>query len=401
MCGDVFTIDTGDKFNNLQCVDRKCSQCGTHKITTFLKPLLDVHQNDLSAWQKWGKSHYKGKPKKALLKLNGTIADLVDELTTELQTFTAHLFTAKWQQVQFSQLIRSPPEKSFILVMDFSENYTCFSQNEVQSAHWSQNQVTLHPMVAFYDCDSCEAPHSTVREAIHIISNDISHDAHSVCTFTKAATAFLLHNRGLHVNREIQWSDGCGCQYKSRTPLMDISHAATDLNISAVERNYFGSRHGKNPCDGEGGVVKSAVTRAVKAEDGMIIQDAESFHRFCQHRLAKASKNEDGSCNHSRRVFILLDTNEINRNRPERVNVKTLDGTRKLHSVVGLGSDKVKVRRLSCYCAGCEQSLPCLNAKYTTPWANKKIKREKVKSQRSNKHSKSKTLILFQILYCT
>ena len=86
--------------------------------------MLHEHQSDLSVWQKWGKSYYKGKPKKALLKVSGTLADLVDELTAELQIFTAHLFMARWQQVQFNQLIRCPPEKSVVLVMDFSENYT-------------------------------------------------------------------------------------------------------------------------------------------------------------------------------------------------------------------------------------------------------------------------------------
>ena len=304
---------------------------------------------------------------------------MLEELIAELENFSAHLFVAKWQQVQFTRLIKSPPERSVILVMDFSENYTCLAQNEVQSAHWSQNQLTLHPLVAFYRCNNCK-DNPTVREAIHIISNDLCHDSHAVHVFTKVATKHLMERRSLEVVREIQWTDGCSSQYKSKTPLMDISYGSLDLDLEVVERNYYGSRHGKNPCDGEGGIIKSAVTRAVKAEEGCIIQDAASFHNFCHQRLTKGSTSMDTegnwSCNHFRRAFVFLDKSEISRVRPQRTNVETLAGTRKIHSVVGLGGGKVNVRRLSCFCSECEGSngRNCLNSAYTTPRMKRSIK---------------------------
>ena len=37
-----------------------------------------------------------------------------------------------------------------VLQMDFAENYACTAQDEIQSAHWNQNQVTLFPTVTWF-----------------------------------------------------------------------------------------------------------------------------------------------------------------------------------------------------------------------------------------------------------
>ena len=37
-----------------------------------------------------------------------------------------------------------------VLQMDYAENYTCKSQDEVQSAHWNQAQVTLNTSVSWF-----------------------------------------------------------------------------------------------------------------------------------------------------------------------------------------------------------------------------------------------------------
>jgi hypothetical protein len=56
---------------------------------------------------------------------------------------------------------------------------------------------------------------------------------------------------------------------------MDGSNALEDLGV-VVERAYYGSRHGKNHCDGEGGILKSKVTRAIKNGEA-VINNAEKF----------------------------------------------------------------------------------------------------------------------------
>ena len=320
MCPDLVETYSG-RFNNLACIYRKCEKCGTHQLGDYLKGIREIDNIDPKelTWQKWGQEQYLGRPKKCLLRVQGTLDDLIVELSAELEPYSRHLFTAKWQQNQFSALIKNAPPESVVMIMDFSENFTCLTQNEVQSAHWSHTQVTLYPFVCFYYCSDCDSQ-EVVREAIHVVSNDLQHDAHSVHFYTRVATSFLCNKRGLKVSREIQWSDGCASQYKSRTPFMDISHASHDLHVPLVERHFFGSRHGKNPCDGEGGVVKSAAARAIKSDDSVCIQDANAFFDFCCRQLTKARCDGEGNCQHSRRCFLYVDKVEIPRNRPDRRN---------------------------------------------------------------------------------
>jgi len=39
---------------------------------------------------------------------------------------------------------------SVAVVMDFSENYSCVFQSDVQSGFFDRNQVTVHPMMCYY-----------------------------------------------------------------------------------------------------------------------------------------------------------------------------------------------------------------------------------------------------------
>ena len=94
----------------------------------------------------------------ALKQKTGTLADLVDELVMKLVPFSKHFVNAKWQVQQFDYLRRNVPDKWAIMCMDFGENNNCHFQEEAESAHWSYNQATIHPVVAYYRCpeESCD-----------------------------------------------------------------------------------------------------------------------------------------------------------------------------------------------------------------------------------------------------
>lgn len=121
----------------------------------------------------------------------------------------------------------------------------------------------------------CPKHQEVVDECIDIISDDQLHDTHAVHTFM---TKIIQH---LKVTREVEFdhayviSDGCAAQYKSKVPLMDVSCSLEDFKITMARYSY-GSRHGKNRCDGEAGVLKSSATRAVKNKVATI-SDAKQF----------------------------------------------------------------------------------------------------------------------------
>lgn len=376
LLSEMTMCSTENPSADLSCIDRQCLKCGVDQLDDYFKPLLDTSSDTALSWLQWGKTEYSdGKKRVTRQRHHGTVSQLLQKLKSLLEKLPCHLFQAKWQQTQFYAISNNPPANAVVLVMDFAENYLCTIQHEVQSAHWYVAQVALHPMVAYYWCSVCDQQ-NPVREAINFISDDMKHDSHAVHHFITTAVNHLTKVRGLTPQRLIQFSDGCASQYKSRIPFMDVSCGPKDLGIQQVERHFFGSSHGKNPCDGEGGIFKNAASRAVHSEAGVSIADAESFFEFCKERLSKGPTDVNGRCSHSRRIFFHVKTEDINHQRPTRSKVTAIAGTRQIHAAVGVEPHKLKVRRLSCFCEACNagEAHNCVNVGYAGTWTVKKLK---------------------------
>ena len=82
--------------------------------------------------------------------------------------------------------------------------------------------------------------------------------------FTEVA---INHLRNIHLRLEnsVQWTDGCASQYKSKGPFANISCALEDFGCT-FEHNFFGSRHGKGPSDGESAVVNTMLPLPLRLE---------------------------------------------------------------------------------------------------------------------------------------
>ena len=74
----------------------------------------------------------------------GTIKELIKELKKEAEPFSAHLFNKDWENGQLSHLREHLPENTVLCILDFSENYKCAYQDEVQGAYWTQDSATVH-----------------------------------------------------------------------------------------------------------------------------------------------------------------------------------------------------------------------------------------------------------------
>ena len=68
------------------------------------------------------------------------------------------------------------PAHDVIIKMDFAEDYRCQSQQEVQSAYWNPEQVTIHPMVSY--CK--EGGKLLHKRAMAVISDEPKHDAGTI-----------------------------------------------------------------------------------------------------------------------------------------------------------------------------------------------------------------------------
>ena len=384
------TVCPHTSFPDLNCTKRLCQECGTRKLQDALNVLKKYGQKTV-IWRKWkgvwipknesketkeskesGKKESKESEKKPIKpsskthsykkryqKQDGRLNDLTKMLVEECESLSDHLFIAHWQAWQYKQLKANLPEGYILMVLDFAENFRTHYQFEVQSAHWAYEQVTIHPIVVTYTCPTCE---KTVTENIVVISQDLNHDADSVGQYVQGAYKYLTEYRHVQqVKKIVQFSDGCASQYKSHQPFFDISKET----LGPTERCFFGSGHGKGPADGVGSVVKQAAYNAIKG--GVVIEDAKDLYTFCRDELTVGAEND---CLHptkpEARTFLYMEKTQPDDKRPSSFTVK---GTREVHSVNSAGEEGVvRMRYLSCHCAGCQQETKCEYSEWVDEW---------------------------------
>ena len=108
-----------------------------------------------------------------------------------MDMFAGHLFRATWQQDQFWLSKENMPPRSAVLVADFAENYACAMTNEVQSYHWSQIQITTHPVMAFVNATDEKGLKPTNTEAIFCITMITDAPKHDASAFMLLTNNYL------------------------------------------------------------------------------------------------------------------------------------------------------------------------------------------------------------------
>lgn len=193
-----------------------------------------------------------------------------------------------------------------------------FFQDEIKEAFFAQQQITVHPVVSYYKHkDTC----SLVRDVLIFLSDDRNHDFHAVKQFLEI-TKKNLQQKGVSTENMVVFSDGCSAQYKSSRSFADLS-----LDCTPINRNFFGSEHGKGESDGETGVLNRAVDRAIVGGQ-VIIRNAKEMYNWCDENLAVDEP-------YNKRQFVFVSSEDMNRDRPF-TNVTTLKGCRKVHQAVNL-----------------------------------------------------------------
>lgn len=303
--------------------------------------------------------------RKALPTKTGSVADLIEELVVEVLFLAQHLFRADWQHRQFKASKEKLKHGTVCMVLDFAENYTCTFQNEVQAAHWNHQQVTLHPIVTYYPCPQPDCS-DTMMESVVLISDDLKHDHYAVRCFEQTTLQHLRSVRGLNIEHVVEWSDGCSSQYKSRGPFSSIAASIEDLNAT-LERNYFGSRHGKGPSDGESAVVKHHAATAVKAGSA-VIATPEDLMEYCTATSLNKQPSGD-KCQHFLRSFYFVSEQSVEATRVNN-NLVTVPGTRTFHSVRCAERGQILTRHLSCFCDSCQSGVGrCQFSEIVSDWA--------------------------------
>ena len=132
--------------SNDDCWFNKCNQCKDALV--FSK---NYHlQNDATLqevrWYQWENAvNSAGKKRLEKVLKETLIDDLHDSLCTQLPAFITHYYIKQKPGEAYQQNLKEAKETDSVgvLQVDFSENFSTFWQDEVQSAHWNKKKITI------------------------------------------------------------------------------------------------------------------------------------------------------------------------------------------------------------------------------------------------------------------
>ena len=379
-CVDSSMCQYNAYFCKFDCALRKCSECGCQKLK---EKLFEMNKHKLSDKRKrfmvkqWENKKDKiGKSDKYKTFMHWshprfTYKGLIEYYIQLLENMGRHSFFASWNYHHYLQCKKNLELGELLSVLDYSQNYLCIHQNEVQALHWSHAQVTMHPFALSYRCP-VEGCCELVLHEVVVISDDLKHDAHLVKKMTNDMLA-IVKKRGVEVRKMYEYTDQAPSQYKNKTAFRYLA----EFKIPTV-RNYFGVRHGKGPCDACTGRVKKRLVTLVKNGEE-VINSPETCYDVAKRKLQSKwpARNE---CAHYLLNFVY--TKKLP-SRPINTSWKGIKDSRdEIHSVMNTGQElKVNYRKVSCNCRPCmdvEGGEQCKYSLYYTDWCGWDLSKFKI-----------------------
>lgn len=227
------------------CWFNRCENCKDGKV---FMAMIDMDDEVAVTWYVW-----KNDSDERLSKVveEGTTDDLRSYISSILAKFMEHCYIKREQAAAYKlerEAIEGSKNKA-LLQVDFSENYTCQYQDEIQSAHWQQHQVSLFTAAMW---------HTGVLHSIVIASDNIVHSKDTIIAYLDMLLEMIPNS----VTSLLIWSDGPASQFKNRFIAAAMISLQKKHKIN-IHWNFFATSHGKGPVDGIGGAVKRYVWTAV------------------------------------------------------------------------------------------------------------------------------------------
>ena len=226
---------------SIECCLGECSNCGNDEnLRALLEKLFDDNIIEEVTFKHW--THTDRSQLETVVK---PVDDFVNQFLKDLKVYQRHAFLAKSQSAFYRDKKENLEDGEVLVVCDFAENYSFVVQDEIQSFHWNNDMVTLHPFVGYYK-EGEQISHINFV----VISECNIHDTVSVHLFIKL---FLQHLKVKlpDTKKVIYISDGCAGQYKNCKNFLNLCLHEKDFNLKA-EWHFFATSHGKGPCDGLG-----------------------------------------------------------------------------------------------------------------------------------------------------
>ena len=284
--------------NNEKCMTGKCENCPSWFETVKKDAALNLEEFvEWSQWERVAKTYKakngKVKVTKQMVRVikEGTVEEALESLKSKIPSFLEHVFIQRKQASYFQECITKLGPDQAIVQVDFAENYTCQYQDEIQAAHWSQEQVTLFT-IAIWTKDSND---ETVCSSHVIVSDDHSHEKTSVAVFMDMVINDFIKESFPNVKQVDIFSDGPSSQFKNKF-MTNFYHILKRKGLQ-IKWHFFATSHGKGVVDGLGGTVKRVVWNAVLTRKVSTVLNAREFAKtakdFCTSVKITLCSRED------------------------------------------------------------------------------------------------------------
>ena len=214
---------------------------------------------------------YKGRKvyHTVLRKVRVSSDNLHFKLLADLAEFREHHNRVQLQYEAVRTLKQVLPPNHVMVQMDYAENWATSFMEEIQSAFFGKDQLTLHPMVTYRK----DEEGNLLTKSYVGVSMATSHAFPTTLAFLdqlveeiKEEVPDISH---LHIV-----TDSPTSQYRNRYSC-SLLKKAMDLFQIRITWNWLEAGHGKGPCDGVGGAIKGLADRVVKSTGS--IQTADEF----------------------------------------------------------------------------------------------------------------------------
>ena len=215
---------------SLRCIYGDCKKCpGVEPFCEELQAILDGNAVESVEVRQWTHTDRATLETKVM-----STDEFVDAFIPLLLKLSIHDFTAKMQAAFVNETKGQLKDGEYLVIADFSENYSFVVQDAVQAFHWNNGSATIHPFVCYYR-ENGELCHLCYI----IISESTQHDTVAVHLFQKKLIAFLTKRRqGRRPQKIFYVSDGCAAQYKNCKNFLNLCSHEADFGVPA-EWHFF------------------------------------------------------------------------------------------------------------------------------------------------------------------
>ena len=416
LCQPIKSTDGEFEYAPLDCVRGVCEKCGDVVVRKILDSLVALSEEGdfihFTDWQqtetqidKVGKSKTKKEVGTTMLSLSPKdfAIQLMDALFGERTTdkaklkklaegiplkedaywigpqcrnlrsgFVWHAFEARILSHMMVNDFKRFPIGELRMGTDFAMNFTVDNDDAPQAEHWAPTQVTIYSVVIYVHAKD-STPEAPNIETIHyhVLSDDMTHDAHAVRHFHEAIFKDLAE-KGYTFTKCAWWSDGAAEHFKSTNALVDMhQHAPFKTGGIPLVRLFGCTSHMKGAWDGANTYVKHSLrkyllTDEAKHEPGKGIRTAEEACKWCAENLSKVvgkhsnKESRRSATKLNRREFLFVGRKDTKRDGTlAKLEWVTKDRIQALHELrLVPGTVDLKGRDLACRCPPCQGTSP-------------------------------------------